>query len=82
MLHASSEHNLQHALDLFAAACCKVAMKISTPKRQTHYVSLEIKVTVRRMEMARCCCRSKPSSNLVGIHEWRKAEQGDWQTDW
>jgi len=47
VLLASSESDLQHALDRFSAACDQVGMKISTKKSDVYHVFLETEASVR-----------------------------------
>jgi len=83
VLLASFEQGLQHALHWFSAACDQAGMKISIKKTEVlclyrNLIQCMLKVSSNTVH----CSRWSSSTPRGGIHEWRKAEQGAWYTDW
>ena len=80
VLLASSQHDLQHALDQFSAACNQARMKISTKNTKVLF-SLQTKGSV--------CCKwaeytaagGEIQVYSGGINEWQKEERWGWWMD-
>ena len=81
ILFAASQPDIQHALDRFSAACKKAGMKITLHIRGI--VSVQESKLVYVASKGQCTAAGgEVQVPWCGIHEWRKTEQGDWNTEW